>query len=90
MSAILTVGVRELKTHASRILRDVVERGDTVEVTHRGRVVARIVPVAASEAAAADNDAVWSDIDRLAAEIGARWHAGVTALDAVREGRRDL
>ena len=61
-----------------------------MEVTHRGRVVARIVPVAAPETAASEDGAVWSDIDRLAAEIGARWPAGVTAVDAVREGRRDL
>jgi prevent-host-death family protein len=86
----LSIGVRELKTHASRVLRDVAERGDTVEVTHRGRVVARIVPVAAPEAAAAGDSAVWSDLDRLAAEIGARWPAGVSAVDAVQEGRRDL
>jgi prevent-host-death family protein len=84
----LSVGVRELKANASGILRRVRDRGETVEVTHRGRVIARIVPVAAPERAASEDGAVWSDIDRLAAEIGARWPAGVTAVDAVREGRR--
>jgi prevent-host-death family protein len=85
----LSVGVRELKVNASAVIRRVRDRGETVEVTHRGRVVARIVPVAAPETVASD-DAVWSDIDRLAAEIGAHWPAGFTAVDAVREGRRDL
>lgn len=36
-----TVGIRELKAHLSRILRDV-QRGDTVLVTDRGRVVAEL------------------------------------------------
>ncbi len=36
-----TVGVRELKTHLSGILRDVT-RGDVVLVTDRGRVVAEL------------------------------------------------
>jgi prevent-host-death family protein len=85
----LSVGVRELKANASRILRRVRDHGETVAVTHRGRVVARIVPVAAPEDASTRADAVWSELDRLAAEIGARWPDGVTAVDAVREGRRD-
>ena len=34
--------------------------------------------------------AVWTDIDRLAAEIGAHWPKGVTAAEAVDEVRRTL
>jgi prevent-host-death family protein len=87
---VLSIGVRELKANTSGILRRVRDRGETVEATHRGRVVARIVPVAPPETAMSDDGAVWSDIDRLAAEVGVRWPAGVTAVDAVREGRREL
>ena len=36
-----TIGIRELKTQLSRILRDV-QGGDTVLVTDRGRVVAEL------------------------------------------------
>jgi antitoxin (DNA-binding transcriptional repressor) of toxin-antitoxin stability system len=36
-----TIGVRELKTHLSRVLRDVAA-GDVVLVTDRGRVVAEL------------------------------------------------
>jgi prevent-host-death family protein len=39
-----TIGVRELRQQASKYLRDV-ERGATIEVTDRGRPVARLVPV---------------------------------------------
>jgi prevent-host-death family protein len=38
------IGIRELRQHASRYLREV-ERGETIEVTDRGRPVARLVPV---------------------------------------------
>ena len=37
-----------------------------------------------------DLAAYWADVDRLAAEIGARWPAGVSASDAVARGRREL
>jgi len=33
---------------------------------------------------------LWSDLDRLAAEIDARWPAGITAAEAVSEARREL
>jgi len=38
------IGIRELRQHASRYLRDV-QDGETIEVTDRGRPVARLVPV---------------------------------------------
>ena len=38
------IGVRELRQHASRYL-DRVAHGETLEVTDRGRPVARLVPV---------------------------------------------
>ncbi len=39
-----TIGVRELRQHASRYLERV-RQGETLEVTDRGRPVARLVPV---------------------------------------------
>lgn len=38
------IGIRELRQEASKHLRDV-ERGETIEVTDRGRPIARIVPI---------------------------------------------
>jgi prevent-host-death family protein len=40
----VTIGIRELRQQASRYLRDV-QRGETIEVTDRGRPIARLVPV---------------------------------------------
>ena len=41
------IGVRELRQHASRYLREV-ERGHSIEVTDRGRPVAHLVPIPAA------------------------------------------
>ncbi len=38
------IGVRELRQHASRYV-DLAEQGHTVDITNRGRLVARLVPV---------------------------------------------
>ena len=38
------IGIRELRQHASRHLKRVA-RGETIEITDRGRPVARLVPV---------------------------------------------
>src|SRR5215218_8012878 len=43
------IGIRELRQQASRYLRDV-ERGEVIEVTDRGRPVARLVPIRAGDA----------------------------------------
>jgi prevent-host-death family protein len=39
-----SIGVRELRQHAS-VYIDLVERGHTVDITNRGRLVAQLVPV---------------------------------------------
>jgi prevent-host-death family protein len=84
-----TIGVRELKQQTSQVLRRVRERGEEIEVTLHGRVVARLVPAAAPRARRPAS-ATWSSLDRVAREIGARWPKGWSAARAVREGRREL
>jgi len=84
-----TVGVRELKQRTSWVLRELRAGGREIEVTHHGRVVARLVPVRPAPARHRASPA-WSTLDRVAREIGARWPKGRSATAAVREGRRDL
>lgn len=50
-----TIGVRELRQHASEILREV-EAGQTKTVTLQGRPVAEIIPIKA---------ATWTTWDRV-------------------------
>ena len=90
MTASRSVGVRELKAHVSRILHDVIDRGEAVDVTYRGRAVARIIPLAPPLPETDEAGTAWAELDRLAAEIAGRWPTGDTAVDAVREGRRSL
>lgn len=44
MCYMTVIGVRELRQNASHYL-DLVEIGETVEITNRGRPVARLVPI---------------------------------------------
>ncbi|MDQ6659626.1 MAG: type II toxin-antitoxin system prevent-host-death family antitoxin [Chloroflexota bacterium] len=83
-----TLGIRQLKEHISEILRIVHEQGETIEVTNRGEVIALVVPVRKTQHPSSDDDnAAWADLDRLAAEIGARWPKDVSAVDAIRDVR---
>ena len=85
-----SVGVRELKEKTTQVLRRVREKHEQIQVTYRGEVVALLVPVpsARRKSGVAADDAVWAELDQLAAEISANWPKGVSAVEAVREGRR--
>jgi prevent-host-death family protein len=84
------VGVRELRTHISEILRQIEVDGETVAVTNHGTVVAHLVPVRRAPVDVEAVRASLAELDRLAAEIGAYWPEGVSAVEAVRDVRRDL
>ncbi len=81
----VTVGVRELKQRASELIRMVRETGSEVQVTYHGEVVALLIPVCAVKK---DTKEAWAKLDNLAAEIGARWPNGVSAVGAVSKARR--
>lgn len=84
-----SVGMRELRARASSILRRVREKNESVDVTYHGEVIARIVPVLPQTETAESLNAVWTDMDRLAGEIGKHWEAeGMSAAEVVGEGRR--
>jgi len=83
----VTVGVRELKQQASELIRLVRETDSQVQVTYRGKVVALLIPVASLKNKENEKRS-WANLDALAAEIGARWPKGVSAAQAVSEGRR--
>jgi len=85
-----SVGVRELKQQASNLLRLVREEGETVDITYHGEVIAHLVPARTPTATAENLKGWWADLDQLTAEISARWPAGLSAADAVKEDRREL
>lgn len=84
----LVVGVRELRAGAARILRRVHDKHETVDVTYRGQVIARIVPVPPPTEATDTQIAVWMALNQLAGEIGRHWRPkGKSAAEAISEGR---
>ncbi len=85
-----SVGVRELKSHISEILRQVEEDGEIVAVTNHGNVVAHLVPVRRAPVDVAAVRATWADFDRVAAEISAYLPDDVDAVEMVRDVRREL
>jgi prevent-host-death family protein len=84
-----TIGVRELKARATEIVRRVREEGAAFEVTYRRRAVARLVPIS-QPTTERSVEAFLERLDRTAAEIGRHWPEGVSAVEAVREVRREL
>ena len=86
----LTVGVRELKQDTSKILRRVREKGETIEITYHGEIIARLVPAAPPQPSDDEIAAVLANLEALSAEISAKWPEGVSALDAIHDVRREL
>ena len=82
--------VRELKERIDKILR-MFQEGEPIEVTDHGKVIAHVVPVSEPKRASEQEiKAFWAEMDRLAAEIGAHWKGNMSAVDAVRDVKRDL
>ena len=87
----MAVGVRELKTHAARILRRVREARASYVLTYRGRAVGVILPIEASEMAQGAEDidasAAWNAFLRAGRRLEHRFRpdvSGVRLLSAMR------
>jgi antitoxin (DNA-binding transcriptional repressor) of toxin-antitoxin stability system len=67
------VPIRELQQHAARVIRELAEAEEMAEITSRGEVVARLIPVsrafaamiARGEITSAESDRDISDIEPL-------------------------
>jgi len=83
------IGVRELKVHASEILRNVRRRKSRYVITYRGQPVGMLTPIEELETAAAvtpqDN---WDELIRLGQKISEGWTAGVSSADILSDMRR--
>ena len=45
------VAIRELQQHAARVIRELAEADETAEITSRGHVIARLIPLSPAERA---------------------------------------
>ena len=94
----VAIHVNELKERTEEVLRRLREMGEPVEIFDDGRMIAKLVPAdedagVTGEASAAKDErtaAIWDELERLSVEIGRQWPAGVSAVQAVRDDRRDL
>ena len=85
------IGIRELRQHASRYLERVA-RGETLEVTDRGRPVARLVPIrtdAWEDMVASGRVTLAEDVTDVAEEAPSDYEVEPSAiLDAMRAEER--
>jgi prevent-host-death family protein len=88
------VGVRELKTNASEIVRNVREHGARYTITYRGRPVGLLTPLEPSGAespatsGSAGPKSAWDELMRLGEEIGRGWQSPLSSAELLSEMRR--
>jgi prevent-host-death family protein len=87
------IGVRELKTHASEIVREVRDRRVGYVITYRGQPVGLLTPL---DEVSPDRQplgresatATWEALTRLGEEIGQGWRSPLTSAELLSEMRR--
>ena len=86
------IGVRELKTRASEIIRKVRDRRARYVITYRGRPVGLLLPLEEPDLeerlldqAAADP---WEELTQLGQEIGRGWQTAQTSAEILAAMRR--
>jgi prevent-host-death family protein len=82
------IGVRELKTHASEILRSVRETRTRYTVTYRGRPVGMLVPLPVPAEPDQDGDEVWAELERLGKEMSHKWNSPLSSTELISQMRR--
>ena len=88
-----SVGVRELKTHAARILRQVREARASYLITHRGRTIGVLLPVDSENEAphaseAVDATAAWEEFLRAGQRLERRFTSAASGVRLLSEMRR--
>ena len=86
-----TVGVRQFKNEATRIVREVREERAEYVITVGGEPAARLVPIESTEGAEEREARIHeylSEVDRLAREVGQAWKSPLTPVEQVTEQRR--
>jgi prevent-host-death family protein len=83
------IGLRELKIHASEVLRDVQENRARYVITKRGVPQAIMIPYEpAEEAEPVSREKAWSDFADLLRQVGDSWTSPLTADEIIRDMRR--
>ncbi len=86
-----SVGVKEFKTRATQIVRDVRERSQRYVITVDGKPVAVLKPYVPAEDGPMTDEEIkeWlAHFDEIVARISEGLPPGASGVDAVAEGRR--
>lgn len=83
------IGVRELKTNASEIIRNVREHRARYTITYRGQAVGVLLPLEQPETELpVEAASAWDELVRLGKEIGRGWQSPSSSADLLSEMRR--
>lgn len=82
------IGVQDLKTRASEIIRDVRDRRTRYVVTYGGRPVGILLPIEQAEPPEAGSEDPWDELLRLGQAIADNWDSSQSASDILSEMRR--
>jgi prevent-host-death family protein len=82
------IGVRELKIHASEIIRKVKETRARYIVTHHGRPVAAIIPIEEAHPLPESGASAWEELVSLGKKIGENWQADQSSTEILSDSRR--
>ena len=83
-----TVGVRELKAQAARIVRSVRETRASYVVTHRGRPVGVLLPIDAVADESPDDDAAWTTFLEAGRRLQQTIRPGTSVVKLLSDSRR--
>jgi antitoxin (DNA-binding transcriptional repressor) of toxin-antitoxin stability system len=95
-TAMSTIGIKELRDEIDSVLHRVKDKGEVIEVTDEGEVVALIVPAPGESVELSNEERDARDLEalarlkRLGEEISKHWPKDVSAVDAIRDVRREL
>ncbi len=84
--AMKIVVIPEVEDDISEAL-NAVEQGETVGVARHGHIIASLVPTRRCRRTQREIDEIIAEMDRVAAELSARWPAGVTVEEAIEDVR---
>ena len=81
------IGIRELKSRASEVVRAVKEERARYVITQRGKPAAILVPLDAVPLKKSD-DEVWDRLMKIRDELGKGWQSEKSAVEILSEMRR--
>lgn len=80
------IGIRELKTRASEVVRAVKETRARYVITQRGKPAALIIPLDA-EPPKEKGDQVWEQLEKMGEELAKNWQGEKSAVEILSEMR---